>query len=222
MGPEAHFDGQTWRLWYTGMPVARSASGIGYYEIGLATSADGIRFHRANDGAAVLTRGSLHAADEVQSATPSILRDGEQFRMWYAAWSPLHGHTICTATSPDGIVWNRGNGGRPVSGLHPAEAYGHAVCKAADGYLLLYMALRAKPGLYAATSKDGVRWVMLNEGPVFGPGDRERFDSRLVGHPFLLPARDGRLLMWYTGYADHPVGPNRWRLRIGMASSAWE
>jgi hypothetical protein len=221
MGPEAHFDGQIWRLWYTGMPVERSASGIGYSEIGLATSADGIHFRRANDGAVVLPRGGPDAPDGVQSATPSILREGEKFRMWYAAWSPTRGHSICISTSPDGVAWTRGNAGRPVSGLRPAEAYGHAVCHTANGYLLLYMALKAKQGLYGATSKDGVRWTMLSEDPVFGLGDRDSFDSRLVGHPFLFPTPDGRLRMWYTGYANHPAGPNGWRLRIGMASGVW-
>jgi hypothetical protein len=218
MGPEAHFDGQTWRLWYTGTARQRHSSGIAYYRIGLATSNDGITFRRANAGDPVLGTGPKGAPDEVQAATPSIVREDDRWRMWYAAWSPGHSHSICEATSTDGIAWNRSNSARTISGLDPPEAYGHAVCRTADGYLLLYMGLRAKAGLYAAFSADGTNWTMHSgHEPRLKPGPADAFDSRLVGHPFLFPTADHRLLLWYTGYANSPGGPHGWRLRIGLA-----
>ena len=220
LGPEIHYDGKLFRLWYTGMPTKRHSSGIGYYQIGLATSEDGIHFQRENGGLPVLACGPSGAADEVQVATPSIVRENGRFRMWYAAWSPSHGHTICTATSSDGISWQRENEGRPIAGLKPPGAYGHAVCRTGDGWLLLYMAVSAAPGLYAARSADGLNWTPLNEGkPVLTPGDAGSFDDQHVGHPFLLE-REDRIQLWYTGYSAARGSTLNWKLRIGFAQAA--
>ena len=118
----------------------------------------------SNDGKPVLDVGPAGSPDEVQAATPIVLRDGDGYRMWYAAWSPKHGHTVCVARSGDGVRWMRENEGRPVSGLSPVGAYGPAVCRVGQRYLLLYTATGAPPGLYAATSEDGLHWTMLNQG----------------------------------------------------------
>jgi predicted GH43/DUF377 family glycosyl hydrolase len=220
MGPEVHCDGKLYRMWYTGMARTWHSSGFGHYRVGLATSTDGVRWKRANDGKPVLDVGPAGAPDEVQAATPSVVAKADGYRMWYAAWSPRHGHTICVARSRDGLRWERDNGGRPVEGLAPAQAYGPAVHRVGGRYLMLYVALKAAPGLYAAASNDGIRWTMLNGGkPVLTPGVAEDFDGRLVGHPFLM-RRGDRLLVWYTGYRNEPGGPHGWKLRIGLAEAA--
>jgi hypothetical protein len=219
MGPEVNFDGEVYRMWYTGMSNRRHESGIGYYRIFLATSDDGIRWNRENGGDPVLNVGSPGTWDAVQAATPSVLRDQGGFRMWYAAWSPEHNHTICCAESDDGIRWTRANEGRPVRGLEPSIAYGPAVCRLDGRYLLLYMALQAETGLYAAASENGTDWKMLNDGqPVLLRSQAGSFDDALVGHPFLLAERD-RLRMWYTGYSRHGGAPLGLRLQIGTAEA---
>jgi hypothetical protein len=218
MGPEVLFDGTQYRMWYTGMAVDWHRSGLGFYRIGLATSADGIHWRRANEGKPVLDLGPEGAPDEVQAATPSILNDPTGYRMWYAAWSPKTDHRLCVARSDDGIHWERENNGQPVVGLDPAYAYGPAVSRWRGQYLLLYMShVTPSPGLYAALSRDGIQWSMLNAGkPVLRPGLDVDFDEYLVGHPFLLSFSSG-VRVWYTGYRREAGGVYGWKLRIGLA-----
>lgn len=218
MGPEVLFDGKLYRMWYTGMSRTRHSSGFGHYRMGLATSTDGIHWQRANSGRPVLDTGPSGSPDEVQAATPTIVKETDGYRMWYAAWSPKHGHTICTARSKDGMTWARDNQGRPVTGLSPAEAYGPAVVRRGESYLMLYMALKSAPGLYAASSADGLRWTMLHDSrPILAPGTTGDFDAGLTGHPFLLANEEG-VRVWYTGYER----PSRDRkLRIGLAELPW-
>lgn len=220
MGPEVLYDGETYRMWYTGQPRQRHSSGIGYYRIFLATSRDGVQWTRANAGRPVLDIGSEGAFDSVQAATPSILRDASGYQMWYAAWAPETGHVICAAHSRDGSAWQRNNAGRPVEGLTPASAYGPAVTRIGKRYLMLYMATGAQPELYGAISSDGGHWKMLNDGrPVLTRGQKAKdFDNAIAGHPFLM--MQGNLLrVWYTGYRREPNGKFPWRLRIGLAEA---
>ena len=216
MGPEVLFDGHEYRMWYTGMDRQRHASGLGHYRIFLVTSRDGLNWKRQNAGRPVLDLGPAGSADEVQAATPSILKTAAGYRMWYAAWSPRHGHTLCVADSFDGLIWRRANGGQPVAGI-TGEAYGQAVCRWESGYLMLFMTLRGGPGLYAATSRDGLQWTMLHAGePVLSPDAESLPGLTRLGHAFLLPRND-RLQAWFTGYYA-PTGQSRQLvLRIGLA-----
>lgn len=217
LGCEVLHDGRQYRMWYTGSSRNWHESGICYYRIFLASSSDGIQWQRENSGRPVLDVGPAGSHDEVQAATPSILRTDNGYRMWYAAWSPQHNHTICAATSVDGLRWTRDSEGKPVTGLNPSIAYGPAICRWNNRYLMLYMALAATRGLYGAESRDGVRWSMLNDGePLLAPGSPGDFDSDIVGHPFLLP-QDGKLRLWYTGYQRDKQGVRGLLLRVGMA-----
>jgi predicted GH43/DUF377 family glycosyl hydrolase len=218
--PEVIVDDAIVRMWYTGDPGKTHSSGIVFYDIGAATSSDGIHFQRENAGKPVLSRGGEGSADEVQAATPSILKDGDVYRMWYAAWSPISNHTICMARSADGVRWEKENEGKPVAGLQPSIAYGHAVTKVGDHYLMLYQALKAERAFYAAESIDGANWTMLNNGiPVISPEKSPNaFDRDIVGHPFLL-LEGSKLRVWYTGYQINPGTRRDWRLRIGLAEA---
>lgn len=220
MGAEVLFDGETYRMWYTGDPGRKHASGIVFYEIGLATSKDGIHWHRENGGKPVLLRGEAGSADEVQAATPSILREPDGYRMWYAAWAPQPNHTICAARSKDGIVWEKERNGKPVEGLNPSIAFGHSVIRIGERYLMLYQALKAERGLYAAVSNDGTTWTMLNDSkPVISPATSdEAFDRNVTGHPFMR-VEGNKLRVWYTGFQVNRGTLRDWRVRIGLAEA---
>jgi predicted GH43/DUF377 family glycosyl hydrolase len=169
-------------------------------------------------GGAVLDLGRAGMFDQHWVTCPSVLKIGEEYRMWYAARSPNHGHSICTARSDDGLHFRRETAGQPVKGLR-AEAFGPAIVRRGDRYLMLYMALKATRGLYAATSTDGANWTPANEGqPVMLPADADAFDSHILGHPALMV--DGnRLRVWYTGYQRNPQGHDNLTMRIGLAES---
>lgn len=216
MGPEVMQEENGYIMWYTGMAKIWDQSGFGFYRIGLATSDDGINWNRANRGRPVIDTGNATGFDDVQAATPSVIRDHDVYKMWYAAWSPDpdKSHRICVASSSDGKKWIKRNGGRPVTGLMPEFAYGPAVVCYRGDYILFYMALKSASGLFAAKSKDGIHWTMLNGGqPVLVPGTGQDFDSLRVGHPFAL-VRKGKIMVWYTGYKKIK---NDLRLSIGLA-----
>ncbi len=215
MGPEVLLDGTRHLMWYTGTRETKHASGFHEYRIGMASSEDGERWTRENNGKPVIDLGPPGSPDEVQAATPSVVRDKDGFRMWYAAWAPKPNHTICLARSADGFAWERENGGKSVTGLNPSTAFGPAVCKVGDAYVMLYMSLAKTPGLYAAQSDDGIAWHMLNDGtPVITPSG-SGYDRDLVGHPFLLCDKN-ELRAWITGYDRRQGGVKDWRLAIGL------
>jgi len=219
MGPQVLRDGDRYLMWYTGMSEGRHASGFGYYRIFLASSNDGVRWTRENNGEPVVGIGPADAPDAVQAATPSVLRDGDGYRMWYAAWSPSFNHVICAARSRDGVRWEKENNGEPVRGLEPSIAFGQAVTRLGDGYLMLYMALKAGNSLYAAQSDDGIHWRMLNGGePVLRPGAAGGFDEKYVGHPELR-VEGGTLRVWYTGYHAAPDFKPPLGMAIGLAEA---
>jgi sucrose-6-phosphate hydrolase SacC (GH32 family) len=217
MGPQVLFENGVYRMWYTGMSVHWHSSHLGYYRIGLATSRDGIHWTRGNKGTPVLDVGATGSHDEVQAATPSILREGRGYRMWYAAWAPSFQHTICTATSDDGIHWRRENSGSPVRGLLSGGQYGPTVIRLGSRYLLLYMRNTSETrGLYTATSHDGFNWTALGTDPAIPTGLEPAFDSSLAGHSSFL-AVGNRIIVWYTGYRTESDGVLSWKLRIGAA-----
>ena len=84
-------------------------------------------------------------------------------------------------------------------------------------YVLVYQALQATRGLYAAESRDGRKWKMLNGGePILSPGEPGDFDAAILGHPCLLVEAD-RVRMWYTGFRREPADATSYRVRIGAA-----
>jgi pectate lyase len=215
MGPAVHFDGTRYLMWYTGTTQSKHGSGFYEYRIGVASSPDGITWTRESHGKPVIDLGQRGSPDEVQAATPSVVREKDGYRMWYAAYAAQSNHTICVARSGDGITWQRENEGESVTGLSPAKGFGPSVCLIGDAYVMLYMALESAPGIYAARSKDGHTWHMLNDGaPVITPSGAG-FDRDLVGHPFLLADKES-LRVWVTGYDRQQRGIENWRLRIGL------
>lgn len=219
LAPKVRLESGVYRMWYTGMAAQWHSSGIGFYRIGLAESRDGVHWKRLNGGKPVFDLGPGGSYDEVQVATPAILREGRGYRMWYAAWSPATGHTICVARSRDGLRWQRENGGKPVAGL-PAGAYGPAIHREGDQYLLLFMAAGGRTrGLLGAISRDGMNWKMIGGGqPLLAPGAAGDFDDNFVGHAWFLKT-PGSLRVWYTGHRREDQGIRGWRLRIGVAEA---
>lgn len=215
MGPEVLFDGSRYLMWYTGSTKLKHASGFFAYRIGVASSRDGIVWTRESDGRPVIDLGPAGSPDEVQAATPSVIRAGRGYRMWYAAWAPQPNHTICVARSSDGIHWERENGGRSVEGLTPATAFGPAVCRLGDGYLMLFMSLDPRRALFAARSDDGLHWQMLNDGAPVIVSSGDGHARHLVGHPALQIDR-GRLRAWTTGYDRRSGKLADWKLAIGL------
>jgi len=122
------------------------------------------------------------------------MREGNGFRVWYAAWAPRPDHTICVAHSREGIHWERERDGQPVEGLFPKRAYGPKVCWIDGRYLMFFAGSKPRETLlFAAISRDGFAWEMLGDGrAIIHPGAGSDFDVETTYHPAVL--RIGRRL----------------------------
>lgn len=95
-------DGTLWRMWYlscTGW-VASERGPDHYYHLKYAESDDGIVWRR-NGRVAI----EYDDSDERAISRPSVLRDGDLWRMWYSCRGGAY--KIGYAESMDGISWNR-------------------------------------------------------------------------------------------------------------------
>jgi hypothetical protein len=96
-------DGAGLRLWYVASSRwAESAAGLRYHvTIRHAVSDDGIAW-RPTPGVCLEP-----ADDEYAVGRPSVVRDGDRYRMWYSVRSFDRPYAIGYAESEDGLVWRR-------------------------------------------------------------------------------------------------------------------
>ena len=95
-------EGQSWHMWYlsgtgwTGEPPAA------HYNIRYATSVDGIHW----DARGLVCIDRQHR-DEIAIARPSVLRDGDLWRMWFCCRGTNFPYRLGYAESEDGLSWRR-------------------------------------------------------------------------------------------------------------------
>jgi hypothetical protein len=192
-------DGATYKMWYSGK------ASDGRWRIGYATSSDGLTWTRQNSGNPVFDRGLVARFDGGGVAYPSVIKDGNTYRMWYAGviestsiWQ------IGYATSANGISWTRQNNSNPVLGFGKKGTYDESgllyprVVKDGPTFRLWYIGMNMKAVCYAS-SKDGISWARDQNNPVMSPsatpGD---FDGTQILEFAVM--RDGlKFKMWYTG-----------------------
>lgn len=92
-----------YHMWYlSGRSWAAGASGMSAsYHIAYAHSADGVEWSRT--GRAVLAL----EGDEFAMARPSVMRDGDVWRMWFSVRGREWPYRLGSATSHDGCSWMR-------------------------------------------------------------------------------------------------------------------
>jgi len=238
MGPCVLYDGGIWRMWYGGLqrpgtqPRAENWEGVipqGWecrIRIGLATSHDGIHWTRENGGKPVLDLGPIGSTGDLQIMHPTVLKEEDGYRMWYASNSISIPHTISMATSPDGIHWQKYRDGAPVLGLG-WYVTGPAVYRQGDEYLMIYSREDLQQNVWiisAAVSRDGFHWRVLNEGksvadpgphpPVSGPRPAEEGS---VHHPSGMIREGNCLRFWYT---ENPA-QGAYRIGAGKLTFDW-
>jgi len=97
------FEADRWRMWYL--------SGLGWdrvagkpsasYHVCHARSADGVNWTDRGTVVLPLTEG------EYAIARPSVLRVGSQYKMWFCVRTRQRSYRIGSASSPDGLNWER-------------------------------------------------------------------------------------------------------------------
>lgn len=91
-----------WQMWYLScLGWEPTPTGARHrYHLKYASSVDGLNWHR--DGRVAI---DFASPSEYAISRPSVLRDGEQYRMWYSYRGTAY--RIGYAESPDGIHWRR-------------------------------------------------------------------------------------------------------------------
>ena len=163
--PSVAYNGTSFMMWYTGSDPQ------GTWEIGLATSNDGIAWTRYQNNP-VLRIGSESNGDWDYGAVGYswVLYVKGQYKMWYVGqiYSPVGDITsqmVGYATSPDGINWTKYSG-NPVLTPDPSEPWYEkylglpAVVWTGSSFLMYYVAANdtASQGIVAA-SPDGIHWT---------------------------------------------------------------
>ena len=213
-------------MWYggidgrTGKDVGVGPAHVRVEQIGLATSRDGVSWHRENNGNPVLSIGTQDSIDAVQVTGCHVIRKDNRFVMWYGAYNGTH--TIGLATSSDGVRWNKENEGRSLPGLMGGKQLGPSVYFDGNQYLMFYNTTRPTPNggsqwtLYSATSSDGIKWQpanhnkpLLDEAPEgnFGSADGQAGNNHAV-HPTKMIFIEDAIRMGY-GAEEKKPSPGR-------------
>lgn len=194
-------------MWYTAGPRGSQ------YQICYATSEDGYRWERQNDGQPVLGPGQTGKFDDRVVLHPAVVRDANGLlHIWYNGVGPQKDFHVGHATSEDGIKWERQNGGDPVLSAvtvgERKEVYVYNVMVLLeDGvYHMWYSAaLDITPqGQYAphgsainyAVSGDGTHWTR-DTGITLVSGNEGEQDAYACFAPYVVRRDDG-LWMYYS------------------------
>jgi predicted GH43/DUF377 family glycosyl hydrolase len=167
-------------------------------------------------GVEVIASGPTWASDNLKS-DPTVLRDGDVFKLWYGGNQLGRGQEVYYATSSDGMNWSHHDGPVLRIGNRGEWDYGDietpSVVKVGDTYHLYYCGRRAqesggewaKESAYQighATSKDGIQWVKDPANPVIRLGDRasNEWNWASAAEPTVVyDASRGLFEMWYVG-----------------------
>jgi len=205
-------DGKLW-LYYTGWSLGVTVPF--YLAIGLAISDDGETFTRISE-APILGR---NAADPYLTASPSVMFDGDRWRMWYVScqrWEendgePKHYYHIRYAESQNGVNWDY-NGHICIDFEDETEyAFGRpCVVRDEDCYRMWYCVRGDAYRIGYAESADGKIWdrkddqVGITESEV-------GWDSIVTAYPHVFQAADTRWML-YNGndYGKTGIGLAEW------------
>ncbi len=177
---------------------------------------------RSKDG---LTWSTPKELDMEYAYAPTILKEGETYKMWYTdarrdPWPMRY------AESRDGTQWR----------VHPepvlevdqdwerTRLFYPTVLKRDGTYLMWYGSYQkrrkgegAKTALGFAVSPDGIRWTKYAGNPVFGPDASRAWESHYTTSQTILPLADGSWRIWYASRSKPPfvhkyfaIGTARW------------
>lgn len=156
----------------------------------------------------VLDRG---VDDPCFAASPSVLKDGDAWRMWYVScdrWEPegngyKHYYNIKHRASHDGIYW----GPKASVCIDYANEYEYAISRPSvlrekNGLYRMWYSFRAQKNVETyrigyAESDDGLDWVRLDDQVGIDVSDTG-WDSEMICYPCVFEHK-GRKYMLYNG-----------------------
>jgi predicted GH43/DUF377 family glycosyl hydrolase len=183
--------------------------------------------------------GTSDTGDDVYTYRPSVIKDGDTYKMWYSGYDGSN-YRIYYANSSDGLTWTKYNNTVPAAsnttstnGRIPlgtsgtgddVHAYTPTVIKDGDTYKMWYTGTDgSKYIIYYATSPDGLTWTKYNN-TIPSNSDTSSTNGRIprgtigkgddagVFAPSVI--KDGDTYkMWYTGFDG-----SRWRIYYATSS----
>ena len=198
-------DGDLFRLWYCG---SRGKVSQRVFDLGVAISRDGRTFEKADGNPAFRFGDGRHSV-----LTPTILKDGNRWRMWFSATDFANGnglHTLHVCTSDDGVRWSI-----PSPALLPG-VYAPSVLKGDDQYRMWYAKVDRDPWVIChASSADGLDWSVTAE-PVLKL-DRQSWEAGRLFYP-TVAQQDGVFVMWYGSYWQAALPEQKTALGFAVSS----
>ena len=193
--------GERFHLWYMG------AGGKNPWRIGLATSADGVRWERCSSNP-VLSAGEARRWDDRAVGMPHVLKHGDTYRMGYSGSGKGGGFGL--AMSADGASWKRHGSGPVLQGT--GGSLDPCVVKIGNQFVLWHCGeVGGKYRILRAMSADSIHWVKDAE-PVLPLGNADDFDGRHHAGLDVILVGD-QFLMFFLGN-----GGKRWS--VGLATSS--
>jgi hypothetical protein len=223
-------DGDTFRMWYTGLGKGNAIQGVG-----LATSTDGLHWTRVpgpDKGGAVLRESKVKGTfDQDELITAHVIKDVSTdaapcpgvatgntcYRMWYEGVDKVdyYRYHVGYAVSPDGVAWTKVKGNDPSGAVLSLGGKGEFDEKGVgvpyvvkDGALfhLWYEAVDAHSTytIGHAVSADGSTWARQapNTPALTGADDPGTYKEDSVWTASVLKTGD-TYRMWYT-VSDKP------------------
>lgn len=228
--PEVIYDANNqttpYKMYYSG-------KGEVFGAIGLATSTDGVTWTKHTGSGTtpvpVLDHGQAGSADSFSAADPSVLKDGETWKMWYTG-DDSNKKRIAYATSDDGIEWSKG--GKVIA---PEDAgasaniefgsFAPTVWKSDGKYRMLLTGRKSvgsdgefQTKIMSSESNDGIAWS--GPSPAINPsGNNGGFDYSNLNAPdvFEDPGSPSSFKAYYSGNTVDTNG--NFHTRIGLAES---
>jgi predicted GH43/DUF377 family glycosyl hydrolase len=199
------------KMWYSGETLTStnpSIAQIATYQIGYATSKDGIHWTKYS-GNPVLTTGPTGSWDDRWVWRPIVLSTSSSWLMYYSGESKAGATGVGIARSTDGVHWTKTtNFALPKSSwdsslLKPSGSGASGVVKVNGGYLMSYSGWAGVDSPWQigfATSTDGVTWTPYGGNPVIGPGTTPS-DNGGVMYPMVMP-QGSNYYVYYATYAN--------------------
>ena len=186
-------DASGWKLWYTGYDPDQQPPSM---SLGLATSSDGIKWHRSSEHPIV---GEFWIEDIMV-----VKRLDEYFMFAEGAQDQSQ-----LLKSTDGVHWDRVGtldvrltNGHPI----PAGPFGTPTAFFEDGVWSLFYE-RRDAGIWLARSTDMKTWTNVADEPLVLPGP-ETFDSRMIAMNQVI--RIGGIYVAVLHGTGSPEKPRQW------------
>jgi hypothetical protein len=171
--------------------------------IGCAESEDGGRTFRKVSRAPVLGRTAI---DPYLTASPSVLVEGDTWRMWYVSGSDWratndgvkHRYHVRYAESTDGVHWEpTGRVCVDYRDEHETAIARPCVVRDTDAYRMWFCSRGDAYRIGYAESSDGLTWTRCGDAIEIS-GRADAWDSEMQAYPFIVD-HDGTRHMLYNG-----------------------